>query len=103
MYVLGFAPEPITVAGAYWIKAYQPVEYRNPDTYSVNGYAAMEGLAEGVNKAGSLNSSEVAQAIRQLSFESLIGQIDYDDSGDLKDQRLFVFQVQNGEFKQITP
>ena len=103
MYVLGFAPEPITVAGADWIKAYQQVEYRNPDTYSVNGYAAMEVLAEGVKKAGSLNSSEVAQAIRQLSFESLIGQIDYDDSGDLKDQRLFVFQVQNGEFKQITP
>lgn len=103
IYVLGFAPEPEAVAGADWIKAYQNVEYRNPDTYSVNGYAAMEVLAEGVKKAGGFNGPEVAQAIRQLSFESLIGKINYDDNGDLKEQRLFVFQVQNGEFKQIAP
>jgi branched-chain amino acid transport system substrate-binding protein len=101
MYVLGFAPEPAAVAGAEWIKAYQDVEYRNPDTYSVNGYAAMEVLAEGVKAADSLNGPEVAQAIRQLSFESLIGKISYDDNGDLTEQRLFVFQVQDGEFKQI--
>jgi branched-chain amino acid transport system substrate-binding protein len=103
MYVLGFAPEPETVAGVDWIKAYQEVEYRNPDTYSVNGYAAMEVLAEGVKKAGSLNGPEVAEAIRQLSFKSLIGPISYDNNGDLKEQRLFVFQVQGGEFKQISP
>jgi branched-chain amino acid transport system substrate-binding protein len=103
IYVLGFAPEPGAVAGADWIKAYQEVEYRNPDTYSVNGYAAMEVLAEGAKKAGSFNGLEVAQAIRQLSFESLIGTISYDDSGDLEEQRLFVFQVQNGEFKQVAP
>jgi branched-chain amino acid transport system substrate-binding protein len=103
MYVLGFAPEPETVAGVDWIKAYQEVEYRNPDTYSVNGYAALEVLAEGVKKADSLDGPKVAQAIRQLSFESLIGPISYDDNGDLKEQRLFVFQVQGGEFKQTSP
>jgi branched-chain amino acid transport system substrate-binding protein len=103
MYVLGFAPAPETVAGTDWIKAYQQVEYRNPDTYSVNGYAAMEVLAEGAKKAGSFDGPEVAEAIRQLSFQSLIGQVSYDDNGDLKEQRLFVFQVQDGAFKQIAP
>lgn len=103
MYVLGFAPEPETVAGSDWIKAYQNVEYRNPDTYSVNGYAAMEVLVEGVKKADSLDGSQVARAIRELGFESLIGQISYDENGDLKDQRLFIFRVQEGVFKQITP
>jgi branched-chain amino acid transport system substrate-binding protein len=103
MYVIGFAPEPEAVAGADWIKAYQRVEYRNPDTYSVNGYAAMQVLAEGVTKADSLQGSQVANAIRQLDFESLIGEISYDDSGDLKEQRLFIFRVQAGEFKQVAP
>jgi len=103
MYVLGFAPEPEAVAGTDWIKAYQDVEYRNPDTYSVNGYAALEVLAEGVKKANGFDGSAVANAIRQLDFKSLIGQISYDDNGDLKEQRLFVFQVQGGEFKQIAP
>lgn len=103
MYVIGFAPEPEAVAGEGWIKAYQRVEYRNPDTYSVNGYAAMEVLAEGVEKAGSFNGSDVAAAIHQLGFESLIGQIGYDDNGDLKEQRLYIFRVQDGEFNQIAP
>ena len=103
MYVIGFAPEPEAVAGEDWIKAYQEVEYRNPDTYSVNGYAAMEVLAQGVNEAGNLDGSAVANAIHGLGFESLIGQISYDDNGDLTEQRLFIFRVQNGEFKQVAP
>jgi branched-chain amino acid transport system substrate-binding protein len=103
MYVIGFAPEPEAVAGEDWIRAYQDVEYRNPETYSVNGYAAMEVLAEGVKKAGGFNGPEVANAIRQLDFDSLIGRISYDDNGDLKDQRLFIFRVTGGEFKQIAP
>jgi branched-chain amino acid transport system substrate-binding protein len=103
MHVIGFAPEPEEVAGEDWIKAYQGVEYRNPDTYSVNGYAAMEVLAEGVKKAGSLDGPEVAAAIRQLGFDSLIGQISYDDNGDLKDQRLYIYRVQDGVFEQIAP
>jgi branched-chain amino acid transport system substrate-binding protein len=103
IYVLGFAPEPEAVAGANWIKGYQQVEYRNPDTYSVNGYAAMEVLAKGAEEAGNFNGPDVAQAIRGLNFESLIGQMDYQDNGDLKEQRFFIFQVQNGEFKQVAP
>lgn len=103
MYVLGFAPEPEAVAGVDWIKAYQEVEYRNPDTYSVNGYAAMEVVAEGAKKADSLAGPAVANAIREIGFESLIGQINYDDNGDLKEQRLFIFRVQDGEFKQVAP
>ena len=103
MYVIGFAPEPEAVAGDEWIKAYQDVEYRNPDTYSVNGYAAMQVLAEGVAKAGELNGPALADAIRQLGFESLIGKISYDDNGDLNEQRLFIFRVEGGEFKQVAP
>lgn len=103
MYVIGFAPEPETVAGSDWIKAYQEVEYRNPDTYSVNGYAAMEVLVEAVKKAGSLNSTDVASAIRQLGFDSLIGRISYEENGDLVEQRLYIFRVEGGEFKQVEP
>jgi branched-chain amino acid transport system substrate-binding protein len=103
MYVIGFAPEPEAVAGKEWIKAYQQVEYRNPDTYSVNGYTAMEVLAEGAKKANSLEGPQVAEAIRQLSFESLIGAIDYDAQGDLEQQRLFIFQVQQDSFEQVAP
>jgi branched-chain amino acid transport system substrate-binding protein len=35
IYLSNFAPEPKAVVQAQWIKAYQDVEFRNPETYSV--------------------------------------------------------------------
>ena len=103
IYVSAFGPSPWTAASEEWIKAYQNVEYRNPDTYSLNGYAAMEVLLKGAEKAGSFDSRAVAEAIRSLDFDSLLGHVSYDASGDLKDPTIYIFQVQGGEFVQVFP
>ena len=103
IYVSAFAPSPEAVVDKQWIKAYQEVDYRNPDTYSINGYSAMQVLAEGVKKAQSLDAAKVAQAIRQLDFDTLVGHISYDAGGDLKEQSIYIFQVQGGAFVQIHP
>ena len=103
IYVSAFAPSPAAVVDKQWIKEYQEVEYRNPDTYSINGYSAMQVLAEGIKKAKSFDAAEVAQAIRQLDFDALMGHISYDQDGDLKEQSIYIFQVQDGAFVQIHP
>jgi branched-chain amino acid transport system substrate-binding protein len=104
IYVSSFAPSPKTVADATWIKEYQAVEYRNPDTYSINGYSAMEVLAEGVKKAGSLDFTQVADAIRSLSgIQTPMGSLSYGADGDLKQQVIYIFQVQNGDWVQVYP
>jgi branched-chain amino acid transport system substrate-binding protein len=103
MYVSAFGPSPEAAAGDEWIKAYQSVEYRNPDTYSLNGYVAMKVLLDGAQKAGRLDSSAVANAIRTLDFDSLLGHVSYDPSGDLKDPTIYIFQVQGGQFVQVSP
>jgi len=103
IYVSAFGPSPWAAAGDKWIKAYQNVEYRNPDTYSLNGYAAMEVLLKGAEKAGSFDSRAVADAIRSLDFDSLLGHVSYDANGDLKDPTIYIFQVQGGEFVQVFP
>ena len=103
MYVSSFAPSPATVADSGWVKAYQQIEYRNPDTYSINGYSAMSVLAEGVKQAKSLDANQVGAAIRRLAFNSLLGQISYDDKGDLKNPRIYIFQVRNNAFVQVYP
>ena len=103
MYISAFAPSPEAVVDRQWIKEYQEVDYRNPDTYSINGYSAMQVLAEGVKKAQSFDAAEVAQAIRQLDFDTLVGHISYDQGGDLKEQSIYIFQVQDSAFVQIYP
>jgi branched-chain amino acid transport system substrate-binding protein len=103
MYVSAFGPSPWTAAGDEWVKAYQDVEYRNPDTYSLNGYVAMRVLLDGAQQAGKLDSSAIANAIRGLSFASLLGRVSYNEAGDLTDPTIYVFQVQGGEFVQVFP
>ncbi len=93
MYISGFAPEPRTAVDKDWIAAYQAVEYRNPDTYSINGYSAMEALGEAVKKANSIDAKQVENALHAIDLKTPIGQIAYDANGDLKEQRIYIFQV----------
>jgi branched-chain amino acid transport system substrate-binding protein len=79
------------------------VEYRNPDTYSLNGYAAMEVLLDGAQKAGSLQGAAVADGIRKLDLQSLVGPISFDSSGDLRNPTIYIFQVRDNQFVQVYP
>jgi branched-chain amino acid transport system substrate-binding protein len=105
IYISSFAPQPSAVVDQAWIAAYQAVEYRNPDTYSINGYSAMKVLGEAVKKANSIDSKQVANALRSIEVTTPVGHIAYDANGDLKaaDQRIYVFQVQkvDGELQFV--
>jgi branched-chain amino acid transport system substrate-binding protein len=104
MYVSAFGPRPEAAVDETWIREYQAVEYRNPDTYSINGYAAMEVIAAGVKEAGSIEAGEVAEAIRSLAgVETPMGRLSYDSQGDLEEQRIYIFQVQDGDWVQVYP
>lgn len=104
MYVSAFGPKPEAVVDDLWVKEYQAVEYRNPDTYSINGYSALEVLAEGTRKAGKLDAAQVADAIRGLAaIQTPMGDLSYDTSGDLKEQKIYIFQVREGNWIQVYP
>ena len=103
MYVTGFAPSPKTSVDQQWVSAYQAVEFRNPDTYSVNGYSAMQVLAEGVKQAGTLDGRKVEDAIRKLDITTPLGKVQYQDNGDLKAAQIYIFQVKDGQFTQVAP
>jgi len=103
IYVSAFAPSPAQAVDKQWIKDYQAVEFRNPDTYSINGYSAMQVLAEGAKKAKSFDAAKVATAIRDIEVETPMGRISYDNNGDVRNARIYIFQVQNGEWVQVYP
>lgn len=103
IYVSAFGPSPAQAVDKNWIQEYQAVEYRNPDTYSINGYSALEVLAEGVKKAKSFDAPKVADAIRTLDAQTPIGRMSFDANGDLKAPQIYVFEVRNAEFVQVFP
>ncbi len=105
IYISSFAPQPSAVVDKDWIAAYQAVEFRNPDTYSVNGYSAMKTLGEAVKKANSIDVKQVENVLRSIDLTTPIGHISYDQNGDLKpaDQRIYIFQVKkvDGELQFV--
>ena len=101
LYVSAFAPSPRSVANEQWFEAYQAVEYRNPDTYSVNGYVAMQVLADGIKQANSLSVAEVAQALRSNAVDTLLNELRFNENGDLLDPQIWIYQVVDGEFQQV--
>jgi len=101
-YVSGITPDPKLVADSRWWKDYQALEARNPGTYSIPGYSAMEVIAEGVKKARTFDAAKVAEAIRDLDFDSLVGHISYNSAGDLKEQNIYIFQVKDADFVQVS-
>jgi branched-chain amino acid transport system substrate-binding protein len=101
MYVSAFAPSPRYIADAQWFEAYQVVEYRNPDTYSVNGYVAMQVLAEGVKHANTLASESIADALRREKLKTMLGELSYESNGNLSNPGIWVYQVVNQEFEQV--
>jgi len=103
MYVSGFGPEPRSTVDQQWIRDYQQVDYRNPDTYSINGYLAVRVLAEAARQAKSLEQDAIADALRDLSYDSIIGLLEYQDNGDLVNPTIYIFQVRGGKFVQVSP
>lgn len=104
MYVSAFGPKPQAAVEEAWIKEYQAIEYRNPDTYSINGFSALKVLAEGVKKAGTFDATQVAAAIHNLAgVTTPMGDLSYDNEGDLQDQKIYIFQVQQGDWAQVFP
>jgi branched-chain amino acid transport system substrate-binding protein len=102
-YVSAITPDPKVVASKDWWNAYQKLESRNPGTYSIAGYSAMMVLAEGAKRAKSLDATAISNALRQGPLSTLVGSLSYDDKGDLKDQRVYIFQVRNNDFQQVLP
>ena len=104
MYVSAFGPRPKAAVDETWIKEYQAIEFRNPDTYSINGYSALEVLAEGVKTADTFDAAQVANAIRGLAeFQTPMGNLSYGSEGDLEDQKIYIFQVREGDWVQVYP
>ena len=60
-------------------------------------------LAAGVQKAQTFDVSRVEDAIRQIDLTTLVGHVTFDSAGDLKEQRVYIFQVKEGAFVQVYP
>ncbi|MBL0338608.1 MAG: branched-chain amino acid ABC transporter substrate-binding protein [Rhodospirillaceae bacterium] len=71
-----------------------------PEGYTLSSYAAIQAWAAGVVKANSFDGKKVAAALRGMNVETVIGTLNWDQKGDLKNPVYAWFVWSKGKFAQ---
>ena len=83
-------------------KAYKTVFKEDPGPYSAYGYMEAQVVIDGLKAAGTKPTREtVAAAIAKSDFDSLVGHVAFDKSGELKQPFIFLYVVKAGKFELI--
>ena len=64
------------------VQRFRAVGYE-PEGYTIHTYAALEVWTQAVQAAGSIEAAAVAKVMREQSFETVLGTLDFDAKGDL--------------------
>lgn len=74
------------------VAAFADKEEDSSGPFVLTSYAAVQLIAEGIEKAGSKDPFEVAAALRANIFQTPIGTVQYDQAGDMKSFEFVVYE-----------
>ncbi|HVI86783.1 MAG TPA: branched-chain amino acid ABC transporter substrate-binding protein [Dongiaceae bacterium] len=73
---------------------------RDPESYALPSYAAVQAWAEGVKRAGTTDGVKVAAAMRSAPIDTVIGKLSWDKKGDIEQMRYAWFVWHGGSYAQ---
>ena len=71
-----------------------------PEGYTLNAYAALQVIAEGIKRAGQ-DPVKAAAAIRQTPVQTVIGTLNYDAKGDIVHPAFSMYRWHDGNYTEI--
>jgi branched-chain amino acid transport system substrate-binding protein len=72
-----------------------------PEGYVMYAYAAMQLFAEAATKAKSTKYADIEKALREGSFDTVIGKLSFDAKGDNKLPGFMVYQWKGGKYDYV--
>ena len=70
-----------------------------PEGYTLNTYAAVQVVAEGIKRAGQ-DPVKVAAALRQAPVQTVIGTLSYDAKGDITHPSFAMYRWHDGKYAE---
>lgn len=71
-----------------------------PEGYTLSAYAAIEVWAQAVRKAGTTDAAVVAAALRDNTWQTSIGEVDFDATGDLTNAAYTWYRFDKGSYHE---
>ena len=92
-----------TPAAQAFIAAYKKKYNQDVGSYSIYGYDAAEVLLTAIQKAGSTDADKVTAVLKGQPFDTIQGQIEFDEKGDLKVADYVIWTVKDGKLQEMAP
>ncbi len=83
------------------LKKHQKKYSEDPGTFFMQGYSAVQALANAAEKAGSLDYDKMRAALLSEKIETPLGKIGFDKRGDVIGVGFSAYKVIDGAYKQI--
>ncbi len=93
-----FSPDPRrNPAAAQTVQRFRDAKIE-PEGYVMYAYAAMQLFEQAATRAGSTRHEDLAKAMRGNTFETVIGELAFDEKGDQKAPGFVVYQWTGGKY-----
>ena len=89
---LHYVPTIENEANTQFVEAFKAKNEDPSGPFVFPAYAAVQVIAEGIEKAGDTDTAKVAAALRANSFDTPTGTLAFDEKGDLKDFNFVVYE-----------
>jgi branched-chain amino acid transport system substrate-binding protein len=99
--LMTFAPDPRKAPGAKDIVAKFKTQGYDPEGYTLYSYAALQVWSAAVEQAKSTDVAKVAPLIRGKAFNTIIGNLQYDNKGDVSNSEYVFYIWKNGTYGEM--
>ena len=100
--LMTFSPDPRKNPKAAPIVAEFKKDNVEPEGYVLYAYGAMQAWAQAVTKVGSMNTEQVAAALKSNQFDTVLGTIGFDKKGDVTAPGYVVYRWHAGNYDYVT-
>ncbi|MFZ1429964.1 MAG: branched-chain amino acid ABC transporter substrate-binding protein [Geminicoccaceae bacterium] len=99
--LMTFAPDPRKSPAASSVVAEFKSSGYDPEGYTLYTYAAIQAYADAVTKAGSTDVEAVADALRDGSYETVLGSLAFNEKGDVKEPKYVMYVWKDGNYGEL--
>jgi len=84
------------------VDAFKTAGLPEPGNFAFYSYATIQLIAQGLQKAGAADSKKLAAALHSGTFDTVVGQIQFDKKGDVVKPAYVLYEWRDGKNVQLT-
>ena len=72
-----------------------------PEGYTLNSYAAVQVVAEGLRRAGKADPAKIAAALHAAPVDTIMGKLTFDAKGDIAGSYYVMYRWHDGKYMKV--